>query len=288
MKIGYACINTQIGCSTNSTFRLKNFTKENFIEKVSNNLSCLKEILKFNLKNNLLFYRISSAIIPFASHEVCKIDWVKYFKKDFKEIGKFINENKLRVSMHPDQFVIINAKDENIVKKSIAELKYHCDFLDALNVDESCKVQIHIGGVYGDKTSAIKRFIENYKKLPNKIKKRLVIENDHRSYSLKDCLIVNKATNIPLVYDSYHHECLNNGETFKESISKAIKTWQKKDGNLMVDYSNEGDKKGNHSKHIDLKKFKEFLKETKQFDFDITLEVKDKEKSALEAIKCLK
>jgi UV DNA damage endonuclease len=61
--------------------------------------------------------------------------------------------------MHPDQFVLINAKDESIVERSISELDYHCDVLDLLGLDETAKVQIHVGGVYGDKSESMKRFV---------------------------------------------------------------------------------------------------------------------------------
>ncbi len=287
MKIGYPCINTKINCTANSTFRLKSYSEENLISTVSKNLVCLKKILEFNLKENLFFFRIGSPLIPFASHPVCVFDWKKYFRKEFQEIGDFIKKNKMRISMHPDQFVVLNSLNKEIVEKSIKEIEYHCDILDSLGLSRDAKVQIHVGGVYRDKEKSKKRFIQVYKKLSKRIKEKLVIENDHHSYSLKDCLEINKEIGIPIVFDAYHHECLNNGESFQEAVSKASKTWKSIDGKLMVDYSNEGDKKGSHSLHIDIEKFSVFLSETKKFDFDIMFEIKDKEKSALKVVKWL-
>jgi UV DNA damage endonuclease len=288
MKLGYACINNSIGCTANTTFRLKSYSEKNLIKKVGNNLDCLKKTLKFNVKHDLFFFRIGSQLVPFASHPICKFDWVKHFSGKFREIGVFIKAHYIRISMHPDQFVLINAKDRSIVKRSIKELDYHCSVLDAMNLDSTAKVQIHVGGVYGEKDKSIKRFIQNYKKLPSKIKKRFVIENDHNSYSLKDCLEINKKTNLPVVFDTYHHECLNNGESFREAILKAKKTWKKKDGKLIVHYSSGGARRGSHAQHINMRKFNEFTKELNGLDFDIMLEIKDKEKSALEAIKTLR
>ena len=290
MKIGYPCINKSIGCTPNKTFRLASYSEDLLKEKIKNNLQCLKKTLEFNSKNNLLFFRIGSPLIPFASHPVCKFNWKKYFKKDFKEIGEYIKKNKFRISMHPDQFVLINAKNPEITKKSIKELDYHCSLLDLLGLDDSAKVQIHVGGVYGDKEGSIERFIKTYKKLPNKIKKRLVIENDHISYSLNDCLKISKKIKIPIVFDSLHHECLNNKETFKQAVAEASKTWKAKDGCLMIDYSNQkaNSIKGSHSQHINIKKFKIFLKEIKKIKADIMLEIKDKEKSALKAVELIK
>ncbi len=289
MKIGYPCINRTVGCTPNRTFRLASYSKERLVETIQLNLDCLKKTLEFNVKNNLLFFRIGSPLVPFASHPVCKFNWQKKFKGQFKEIGNYFKKNKFRVNMHPDQFVIINALKEDIVKRSVREIKYHCDVLDLLGLDESAKIQIHVGGVYGDKKSAMERFIEVYKKLPFAIKKRLVIENDHLSYSLKDCLYIFKKTEIPIIFDFFHHECLNNGENRRSALIKAMKTWKKKDGKLMADYSIQKKKaiKGSHAESIDIRKFKNFLSDVKDLDFDLMLEIKDKEKSALKAINIL-
>ena len=289
MKIGYPCINRNIGCTANSTFRLASYSRENLISKVENNLSCLRNILEFNVKQGLLFFRISSDLVPFASHPTCRFDWLNHFKTDFKEIGAFIQKNDLRISMHPDQFVLINAKDSDIVKRSINELEYHCDLLDALGLDKTARVQIHVGGVYGEKDKSMQRFIREYRKLNMKIKKRLVIENDDKLYSVKDCLVISNETGIPVLFDSFHHQCLNHGETNRESLVMAKSTWKNSDGSLMVDYSSQksGARKGTHTEHINMRLFRQFLAETEGLNFDIMLEIKDKEKSALKVIKAL-
>lgn len=286
MKIGYPCINNQINCTTNTTFRLKNYSEKNLIEKVTNNLNCLQEILEFNAKNGLMFFRISSAIVPFASHPICKFNWQNYFKDQLQEIGSFIKKHEMRISMHPDQFTLINAQKKDIVERSVADLKYHCDFLNCLELDETAKVQIHVGGVYGEKPEAMKRFVLNYKKLPEFIRQRVAVENDDKSYSLQDCLEIYNQVGISVIFDSFHHECLNNGESFYKAIKLASQTWKNKDGVLMTDYSSQalGERKGKHIQSIDLEFFEKYLKDTKDVDFDIMLEIKDKEKSALKAL----
>lgn len=289
MKIGYPCINTGIGCTANSTFRINNYSEENLVNKIEQNLDCLIKILEFNFKNNILFFRIGSGLIPFGSHEICKTDWKNIFNEKLKLIGDYIKKNNIRISMHPDQFVVLNAQDKKIVHKSIEEIKYHCLLLDAMSLKSEAKVQIHVGGVYNAKEQSIKRFIENYLKLDPGIKKRLVLENDHNLYNLKDCLYINKKTGIPIVFDVYHHECFNNGEKNKDSIKKALLTWKKRDGCLIVDYSNheKGKRRGVHAKTINLDSFKKFLKEIGKNNLDIMLELKDKERSALKALKVL-
>ena len=285
MRLGYPCINRSIGCTTNSTFRLANYSEENLILKVTNNLKCLYKVLLFNLDHNLLFFRISSDLIPFASHPICTFNWEKHFEKEFLFLGDFIKKHKMRISMHPDQFVLINSPNLEIVQKSISELEYHVAVLNAMKLDNTAKVQIHVGGVYKNKIEAIDRFISNYQNLSTNVKNRLVIENDDRCYSLADCLYISSIIDIPIIFDIFHHHCLNNKETVKDALLQAAKTWKKKDGNLMIDYSSQkkGARKGSHTEHIDIEDFKNFIKEAKGLNFDIMLEIKDKEKSALKA-----
>ncbi|MCX8014830.1 MAG: UV DNA damage repair endonuclease UvsE [candidate division WOR-3 bacterium] len=287
MKLGYPCINRSIGCTANSTFRLASYSEKNLIEKVANNLNCLQKILEYNFKNNFLFFRISSDIVPFASHPICKFKWQTYFQKEFSKIGEYIRKHKMRISMHPDQFVLLNALRKEIVERSINELIYHGTVLDLMGLDTTAKIQIHIGGVYGDKEKSIKSFINRYQLLPAMIKERLVIENDHIAYAIKDCLRVSQATGIPVVFDYFHFECLNNRERLTEAVKLAATTWQEKDGCLIIDYSSQkaGAKIGTHTEHINLNHFKRFINKLKKLkiDFDIMLEIKDKEKSALKA-----
>lgn len=286
MKIGYVCVNNSLKCKPNVKFRLASYAAGRFRDTVAGNLSALQEILAWNLKNDLMFFRISSDTVPFASHKVCKVDWLKEFKDELAAIGAFCIRNRMRISMHPDQFTVINSPDAGIVERSIAELKYHADFLDALGLDETAKIQIHVGGVYGNKIGAIAAFIQTAVKLPQEIRRRLVIENDDKSFKLVDCLMINLKTGIPVLFDSFHHECLNNGEPLQLAMKQAIATWKKTDGLMMLDYSSQQPDavKGTHTDSIDLADFEKFLKETKGFDFDIMLEIRDKEKSAVKAL----
>ncbi|MBD3282644.1 MAG: UV DNA damage repair endonuclease UvsE [Candidatus Portnoybacteria bacterium] len=285
MRIGYACINSSIGCTSNRTFRLASYSSSKIREIVAENLSCLEKILKFNKENNLLFFRIGSGLVPFASHSVCRFNWSKEFKEDFKRIGDFIKNNSMRVSMHPDQFVLINALSNDIYKNSLAELNYHNKVLDLMGLGLENKIQIHIGGAYGDKEKSIKRFVDRYKKIPSLLKKRLVIENDDKIYNLKDCLAVNKEVGVPVVFDTLHHEINNNGEDLIGGLKMALDAW--KDSLPIIDYSLQarGKRVGSHANSININKFSKFINSVRGLDFDIMLELKDKEKSALRAVK---
>jgi UV DNA damage endonuclease len=290
MKLGYPCINRSIGCTSNHTFRLASYSEEKMVETVGKNLECLERILGYNIEKGFMFFRISSDLVPFASHPVCEFQWEKYFAKKFGRIGNFIRKHKMRISMHPDQFVLLNSPRREVVERSIAELEYHCRLLDLMGLGKDAKVQIHLGGGYGDKEASMEKFVQEYGELPAMVKKRLVVENDDRIYSLWHCMEVHGETGIPVIFDSFHHECLNNGGSVREGVELAQKTWKRADGKLMMDYSShkKGARKGSHTEHIDTRHFRKFLKETEGLDFDLMLEIKDKEKSAEAAIRILK
>src|SRR4030042_294856 len=125
MKIGYPCLNLTIGCKGARTFRLKSYSEERLVATVENNLNCLLEMLKFNVRHDILFFRITSDLVPFASHPICKFDWQVDFRGQFYEIGNFIKASDIRISMHPDQFTLINSVDEGVFERSVKELLYH-------------------------------------------------------------------------------------------------------------------------------------------------------------------
>ena len=150
MKIGYPCINRGIGCSANRTFRLASYTENRLLATVRENLECLERILTFNRASGLLFFRITSDLVPLASHPVCTADWQGELRPLFSRVGDLARAGEFRISLHPDQFVLINSPDPGLVQRSVAELEYHAAVLDLMGLDSTARIQIHIGGVYGD------------------------------------------------------------------------------------------------------------------------------------------
>jgi len=287
MKIGYPCINRSLDCKGNRTFRLKSYSEERLIETVEKNLECLQNMLEFNTERDLYFFRITSDLVPFASHEVNDFDWRAHFERRFKKIGKIIEGNDIRINMHPNQFIVLNSDKENVYKNSVEELRYHAEVLDSLGLDESAKIQLHVGGVYYDKEKSMNRFAERFLDLDDRLRNRLVIENDERSYSISDCLSIAEDTDVPVVADYLHHKIKNEGKSFEDIISRVSETWSEDDGRMMVDYSEqaEGEKEGRHAETLHEANFTKFLERTKDHDFDLMLEIKDKEKSAQKALK---
>jgi len=134
MRIGYPCVNRTIGCRSDTTFRLKSYSKKRLEETVAGNLSRLFRILKFNLSHNRLFFRISSNLVPLASHPIFKFNWQEVLKDKFRQIGTFVKSCGMRVSMHPDQFILINSPHLPILRRSVKGLRYHCQILDLMGL----------------------------------------------------------------------------------------------------------------------------------------------------------
>ncbi len=283
MKIGYACLTKGVRDTNFKTCTLKNANEKNLSRIIKHNLKTLENIMDYNIENEVDLFRISSDIIPFGSNQVNSLAWWKIFKDEFECIKDKIKTSKMRVSMHPGQYTVLNSKSEDVVKRAVEDLEYHTRFLDSLGVDKKNKIILHIGGVYGDKKSSVERFIKNYRLLDEKIKDRLVIENDDKSYNIEDVLEISNILDIPLVYDNLHNEVLP-CKSLKDDryyIEEAKKSWKKEDGRQKVHYSQQNPDKrpGSHSETINLEKFSNYIEDLK--DIDIMLEVKDKNLSAI-------
>ena len=288
MRIGYPCINRSLapGGRSGCTFRLASYSPPRFRDTVAANLTGLSEILQYNAAHGFLFFRITSQLVPFASHPVCRLRWWQEFAAEFRALGRQVREQAMRISLHPDQFTLLNAVNPDIVARSVAELRYHCRVLDAMELGPAAKVQIHVGGVYGDKPAALARFAAAYATLPEPIRRRLVIENDERHYGLADCLELHQQTGVPVLFDFFHHALNNRGESVAAAIRAAAGTWAPADGCLMTDYSSQepGQRRGTHAATLDAAAFRRTLRASNPCNFDIMLEIKDKELSAARAL----
>lgn len=188
--------------------------------------------------------------------------------------------------MHPDQFTLLNSPSRRVLKSSVRELDYHARVLDLMGLDASARIQIHVGGVYGDKLRGMKRFVRALRALGPAVRRRLVIENDDRLYTLADCLSLHGDTGVPVLFDVFHHRLNGRGESLERALESVVPTWEGGHGLPMVDYSLQarGERRGRHAESISTAAFRSFLARTAPFDFDVMLEIKDKERSALRAL----
>ncbi len=286
MRIGYPCINLSLSCRPDATFRLVSLSWERLRETAAKNLACLEEIIHWNARHGLLFLRITSGLVPFASHPENHYPWEEEFAKEMGRIGMLAQSYRMRISMHPGQYTILNSPRKETVRAAIADLRYHSRVLSLMGLDQTAKIQIHLGGRYGDKKAALKHFIEVFRSLDKAIQSRLVIENDERLYNLDDCLFVSEILEVPVVFDVLHWRLNPDNRSLPEALGAVSKTWKEKDGIPVVDYSSplSESRTRHHALTLDEVNFQRFLEESYPYDFDLMLEIKDKEQSALRAL----
>lgn len=287
MNIGYACLTVGVPGTRQRTCTMKNATPDVLLNLIETNLKALDKTLDYNIQNGIKLFRISSDIIPFGSHPVNTVKWWEIFSGKLNEIGHKAITNGVRLSMHPGQYTVLNSPDEAVVERAVEDLRYHARFLDAMGLGKENKIVLHIGGIYGDKTAALKRFIQHYRCLDENIRQRLVIENDDGQYAISDVLSIGESEGIPVVFDNLHHQVNpDNTRSDIEWITACASTWKQWDGSQKLHYSQQDDGKrpGSHSDTLDADRFFQFYKQLPTLDADMMVEVKDKNLSALKCI----
>ncbi len=306
IRIGYVAISNVLGkkVTSSSTITFTNYNKilseEKRLEKLKtvtlSNLEALEEILKYNIENQIHFYRITSALIPLVTHpEVGYWGHREIFKKDFYYIGKLIKESNMRVDTHPDEFNVINSANPKVVENTIINLSRQVEWFKDMNY-KAGKMVIHIGGATGGKEAALKRFVENFNKFPKDIQEKIIIENDDKTYTAKETLSLCRELKIPMVLDIHHHNCNNNGEDIKDLLEDILNTWKNEDLPPKMHFSSPKDKTlvdkvdKKHSDFIEAQDFIKFIELLKVFnrDVDIMLECKEKDIALFKLVKEIK
>lgn len=293
IRLGYACISTTLDTitpSTNYTYTAylkdeNNFSKLDDI--IISNLEALDNLIDYNIKNNIHFFRLSSKLIPLATMKEVNFDYLEKYKDIYNKIGKKIKKNNMRVDFHPDQFTVLNSTKKEVIDNTIEILKYHYNLLDILNISPKVLV-IHIGSSVFGKNNSIKRFINTFNKLPNYLKECIVIENDDKIYTINDCMEIHNNLNIPIVLDYHHHICNPSDIDFLSIFS----TW--KNINPKIHFSSPKSKLKkefrSHNDYINSDDFILFLEKIKNlnFDIDIMIEAKKKDEAMFRLIRELK
>ena len=290
MRIGYACQGIGIPDTSLRTCQARNATPELLQELTSHNLAVLARLLAYNARNGIRMFRITSDLIPFGSSPVNPLPWWDMHREAFGSIGTFIRENDIRVSMHPGQYTVLNAKESDVVRRAVLDLAYHARVLDLLGTGSDSKIILHVGGVYGNRVEAMDRFADNWRALDEAITRRLIIENDERSYPVSDVLTLGHRLGIPVVFDNLHHR-LNPGPESRSDadwVAACRDTWKERDGKQKIHYSQQaqGRQAGSHSDSISVGPFLQFVASLQEPKPDIMLEVKDKNLSARKCVAC--
>ena len=286
MNIGYACLTLGVPDTQMKSLRLSGAAPDKLAAVIAHNLRALEAQLAYNIRSGIKLFRISSDIIPFASHPQVRFDWCGEFETQLKALGGMIAQSGMRVSMHPGQYTVLNARDADVAARAVEDLAYHAGFLDALGTGSAHKIVLHIGGVYNDKKQSLQRFKTHFSYLDDSVRHRLVIENDDRHFHIGDVLDTASALGIPAVFDNLHHLVNSCGGTDAQWIATCRPTWT--DSRQKIHYSQQSaDKRpGAHSPTVRVRELLNFCGALPDRNIDVMLEVKDKNLSAVKCLLC--
>ena len=238
-RMGYACINMQLSNNKPKIYTGRSMIKRTFKSKGINyaselgldNTKDLFKIVKWNNENGFDFFRITSNLFPWCSeYKLSDMPDYDEIKSILSDVGKYVKDNNMRITSHPGPFNVLTSPHEHVVDNCINDLSIHGEVFDMMGLSRTPynKINIHIGGVYGDKVSAMERFCTNFHRLPESVKSRLTVENDDKAsmYSVVDLYEgVYKVIGIPIVFDYHHHRFNTGGLTEEDALEVAISTW---------------------------------------------------------------
>lgn len=301
VRLGYVAIALNLDkVTSSSTVTYSRYSKINSEEEklkklkevTYSNLEALEKILKYNIDHNIHFYRITSNLIPLATHPDVMWDYKKYFRQDFLNLGNIIKKSNMRIDSHPDHFNVINSTRESVIQSTLINLSNSVDIFELMDYKLG-KMVIHIGSSQGGKEESIKRFIRNFNNFPRRIQERLILENDDKVFTAKDILRICKALKVPMVLDIHHHNCKNEGEDIGDLLEEIFNTWNDESIPPKLHFSTpkefENDRK--HADYIYADNFASFIKLVKSKvnrDMDVMIEAKKKDKAMLKLIEDLK
>ncbi|PWV97942.1 UV-damage endonuclease [Paenibacillus cellulosilyticus] len=203
------------------------------------NLNNTLRLLRHCRGSGIQMYRFSSKLIPLATHDAVK-DWDPFpaLADKFAEIGAFVRESGMRVSFHPDHFCVFSTPRPEVLASSRNDMIYHVRMLEAMGLDESAKNNIHVGGAYGDKQVAGERFIRQFGELDARLRNRVTLENDDKTFNVRETLDIAEAVQIPMVLDIHHHAVNDGGESEESLIGdlwpRIVGTWHRENDRLSM------------------------------------------------------
>lgn len=294
IRLGYVALPVTIEVTSSKTITLTSYKKlgvkrgeEKRTKLFEENLNNFLEILKYNDSNDIHFYRMTSHLVPLLTYPNSYDNILKKHKETLKEIGDFIKNKKMRVDMHPDQYLVLNSMNHSVVESTILSLNYYDSLMKLL--DLKTNIILHIGSSQEGKIKAMKRFEENFNKLNKSIKSKVAIENDDKVFNIRNTLTLAKKLNIPMVLD-YHHFLVNrNNEKIEDFIVEIFSTWK---STPKIHFSSPKSKKEKRSHHdyVDSDTFIDFIEKIKfcGIDFDVMIEAKQKDEALFRLVRELK
>jgi UV DNA damage endonuclease len=300
-RLGYVAMSVHLkNSSPSKTITYKNFSsfadQEAGINKLAsvartNIQNCLR-LLKHNIAHDIRFFRLSSKLVPLATHEDLKgWNYIKDIKADLIELGAYATKNNMRIGFHPDHFVVLNSPKKDVLKVSLITLDYHYKLLKHMNIDQTHSCVLHLGGKYVNKEDSLERFVTNFGVVPNRIQKMIILENDDKTYNVEDILYVSQKLNIPLVFDLHHHLANHVNEDWTIYWEKILSTWSHSPHPIKMHISSPKNDNNfrHHADYIDPDMFIKFAKEVNEStpQIDCMIEAKMKDQALFRLVKDL-
>jgi len=240
MKLGYACINSTLqaagGITTNRGMRQKTFNEKglDYVSELAlQNVKDLENIVRWNWEMGIRLFRMSSDLFPWMTfYEFKELPDYPMIDTYLKNIGALAGQYGQRLTFHPSHFNALGSPNPIVVEKAVKELNKHGEIMDIMGLSNTVynKINIHVGGAYGDKEATLKRWIKSYHLLDDSTQKRLTIENDDKAnmYSVKELYKgIFEQCGVPIVFDYYHHKFCTGDLSEQEALNLAISTWPK-------------------------------------------------------------
>ena len=223
MRLGFAVkVMGKPGLKSNDTRRWQ----QNPHLKVS--LGYLCEIFDYLRKHDIHMYRMSSDLAPYQTHPDMPQfhNMIKESRDELAYVGRIARAQDLRLSFHPSQYIVLNSDNEHLTQKSIADLESQAEMLDLMECGPEAVLVIHVGGAYGDRASGCDRWCKTWNRLSERVKRRLVLENDDIRFSAADVLSIHERTGVRCVFDYQHHWCFNpEGLPLLPTLERFLRTW---------------------------------------------------------------
>jgi UV DNA damage endonuclease len=283
-RLGFVASVLTENISTSRTCRLKNATPDRIRGLITENLNALERVIMFLERRRILLYRITSNLIPFASHSINALEWWDEFAPQLSAIGARFRALGIRVSTHPGQYTVLNSPSASTVKAAISELEYQARLLDSFGMDRSAKIVLHIGGLYGGSEAvAMDRFCSVVSDLSNDVRRRLVVENDDRLFDAEEVLSIAHRIDVPVVFDWLHHNANPSRAPLADVLPCIFATWKPVDGRPKVHLSSQasGGPPGAHADYIRMPDALAFFDVLPPQPFDCMLEAKQKDRAVL-------
>lgn len=299
VRLGYVSLPLTIPITSSKTMTytayLKNKTErlEKLDSIIHSNLESLYEILKYNVKNNIHFFRMTSNLIPLATLPDVSFDYINPYLPMYQKIGDYVKRHHMRIDMHPDQYVILNSMNPSVLENTFRALEYYKKILDAFGFPNP-KLVLHVGSSQGGKKSSMTRFCNNFKKLSILIQKMILLENDDKVYTVSDTLSLAERLNIPMVLDYHHYLCNKGEDELSTLLPRIIATWKNQKLPPKMHFSSPKSKLKkefrSHHDFITCSSFLTFLEEIKNDveEVDIMIEAKQKDFALFKLVREIK